>query len=187
MQHSEKLVRSRAKRWGHRPTPSPTAQGKLPSTKRWSRRRALATLQVVLVLPILVLMTVAIIQFGILILVEQAVTHAATVAAREAGKGADVDQLACVVETMLCPHNVKLGPNASLVLEDLEADTPVEQRGTLPCTAPSTPSLDADEVRVTVCVELSKKPFLNALKCVGLDLAGRRFSVSSVVKKEIAG
>jgi hypothetical protein len=147
----------------------------------------MATIQVVVVLPILVLMTVAIVQFGIIVVVEQAVAHAATVGAREAGKGADADDLICVVETVLASHCIQIGPKASLVLEDPTADLPVEQRGAVPCCPPSGPSLDPDEVRVTVCVDLSKKPFLNALKCVGVDLAGRRFAASSVVKKEGSG
>ena len=153
-------------------------------TGRFRRRHGLQTLELVLVLPILMLVTIGVFQFAVLMLVQQAVTHAATVGAREAGKGADVEELVDVVEAILAPHDIKIGPHASVTLEDPTATSPVEQRGSLACPPPSTPSLDSDEVRVTVCLDLTSKPLLNALKSNGIDLMGKRFRISSVVKKE---
>ncbi len=57
-------------------------------------------------------------------------------------------------------------------------------RGSLACPPPSTPSIESDEVRVTVCLDLTSKPLLNALKSNGIDLMGKKFRISSVVKKE---
>ena len=152
--------------------------------RRRGRRKGSLTLEVVLVLPILLLTLVAGIQFGTTMIVEQAVTHAATVGAREAGKGADVDQVVSAVETMLVPHGIHIGPYAGVVLEDLEASPPVQQRGLPACAPPSTPTLNSTQVRVTVCVDLSSKPFLNAMRFIGVDSRGKRFSVSAVVGKE---
>jgi hypothetical protein len=153
-------------------------------TGRSARRDGLQTLELVLVLPILMLVSIALFQFAVLMLVEQAVTHAATAGAREAGKGADADELVDVVEAILAPHAIKIGPHASLTLEDPTASPPIDQRGSLACPPPSTPLLDSDEVRVTVCLDLTSKPLLNALKSYGIDLMGKRFRISSVVKKE---
>jgi hypothetical protein len=145
------------------------------------------SLEVVCVLAILILVTVAALQFGVLLVVEQSIAHAATVSAREAGKGADMDDLVCTVESVLAPHGIVIGPHASVVLEDPEAETPVDRRGTFPCCPPSEPSVDSDEVRVTVCVDLGKKPFFSALCAFGVNLAGKRLAISSLVKKESDG
>ena len=144
-------------------------------------------MELLFVLPVLLLTFLAAFQFGVTMLIEQAVTHAATVGAREAGKGGDIDDVVCVVETIMSVHDIRIGPCASVVLEDPTAATPVEQRGAFSCTPPASPALSENEVRVTVCVDLTKKPFLNALRPFGIAACGSRFVVSSVVKKECAG
>jgi len=154
------------------------------STGKRNRRKGLSTLEMILVLPILLLVTFAGIEFGVLLLVRQAVSHAATVAAREAAKGADMDDLEIVIEKVLGPHDIKIGCCASFVLEDPSATDPVQQSGTFACTHPPVPCLDPDEVRVTVCIDMGKRPCLNALKSFGLDLSGRRMAASSFAKKE---
>ncbi len=144
-------------------------------------------------LPILLIASIATIQFGIAMVVSQAVSHAATVGAREAGKmanmgapGVDMDELEMIVSKVLATHGLIIGPDASVVLEDPTAPIPVDQRGTLPCAPPSAPTVHPSEVRVTVCVDLSARPFLNCLTSFGIDFAGKRFSASSLVKKEVA-
>ena len=148
------------------------------------RRRGVQTLELVIALVVLIVLFVAGIQFGTTMIVEQAVTHAATVGAREAGKGADIDELECVVERILAPHVVNVGPCASVVLEDPSATVPVRQAGTLTCDPPSEPAPESGEVRVTVSIDLSKRPLLNALGAFGISSHGKRFTVSSVVHRE---
>lgn len=153
---------------------------------RGSRRRfkGSITLEVALILPILVLLTIATIQFAIFTTVEQAVVHAATVAAREAAKGATVGKLECVVETVLSPHGVTIGDHASVLLEDPQASPSFTQVGSLACTPASNPTApDPGEVRVTVCVDMGVRPFLNSLKYIGIDYTGKRFSISSIARK----
>ena len=145
-----------------------------------SRRGGMQTLEVVLVLPILLAVSLAIFQFGILVLVQQSVAHAATVTAREAGKGADVDELVAVANQVLGPHCITIGADAAVVLED---GVP-EYRGSLTCNPPAEPLMYADEVRTTISVGLVQKPFLTALKSYGVDFTGKRFEISSLVKKE---
>ena len=141
-------------------------------------------MELVIALVVLIVLFVAGIQFGTTMIVEQAVTHAAAVGAREAGKGADIDELECVVERILAPHVVNVGPCASVVLEDPSAARPVQQAGSLACNPPSEPALQPGEVRVTVSVDLSKRPFFNALGSLGISSHGKRFTVSSVVYRE---
>lgn len=150
------------------------------------RRQGSITLEVALILPILVLLTIATIQFAVFSTVEQAIVHAATVGAREAAKGASVDELVCVVETVLAPHGVVIGEHASVLLEDPAASPPSVQRGTPLCTPAASPAGPGPgQVRVTVCVDMGYKPFLNALKYLSIDYTGKRFSISSLAKKEI--
>lgn len=165
---------------------NPPKKAKPLGRRKRYRRRGVLTLEAILILPILILVTLAGIEFGVLVLGRQAVSHAATVAVREAAKGADMDELETVIERVLRLHNITVGDCASFVLEDPTATTPVEQRGAFGCCHPSTPSLDLDEVRVTVCVEMGKRPFLNALKSFGLDLSGRRMVATAFAKKEAA-
>lgn len=148
------------------------------------RRDGSITLEVALILPLLVLLTIATIQFAVFTTVEQAVVHAATVAAREAAKGASVDELVRVVETVLAPHGVAIGDSASVRLEDPQVPSGAGQRGSFPCEPAAVPSAPASgEVRVTVSLDMGKKPFLNALKYIGIDHSGQPLSISSLAKK----
>lgn len=155
-----------------------------PRMRRHRRFGGIQTLELLIILPILVFVFVATLQYGTTMIVEEAVTHSATVAAREAGKGATIEQLQCVVDHILCAHDIQIGPCASVVLEDPAADPPIQQAGTFPCEPPATPAIDEEFVRVTVCVDLTKKPFLSATGPLGLSFQGKSFTVSSVVKKE---
>lgn len=151
--------------------------------RRPRRRRGSMALQVVMVMPILLIVTLAIFQFGVLLLVHQAITHAATVAAREAAKGADPAQLECIVEEVLKPHGIYVGPTMGIVLEDPDCNPPL---GDLACSAPPPVVLQPDEVRVTICVDATTRPFFNPLKYLGLDLlTGNCITVSAIAQKEL--
>jgi TadE-like protein len=151
---------------------------------RAARRRGVSTFESILVLVVLIIASFAAFQFGLALIVKQAVSHAATVAAREAAKGADADELICVVNRILQEYRLEIGPDMSLLLEVGPPPNPVEMRGTFPCTAPATPVLSPDEVRVTVCVDLTAGPFVNILKFYGIDFTGRKFEISSVATIE---
>jgi hypothetical protein len=148
---------------------------------RRKRRRGVSTIELIMVLVVLILATFVSLQFGIALIVKQAVAHASTVAAREAAKGADLTELEEVIERVLAGHQITIGSNASFVLEDPD---PEPMQGTLPCTPPTMPELDGDEVRVTVCVSLTSHPILNILSMYGIDYTGRKFSISSVATRE---
>ena len=149
------------------------------------RRKGSLTLQIVLVLPILVIATIAVIQIGFLITLKQAVHHAATAGAREAAKGGDINHVECVVNSILRTHALMVGECASVLLEDVALSATPFQAGTAYCDPPATPVLDGKEVRVTVCIDLSKQPLANALSAVGICGSGKGFRASSVAQKEV--
>jgi hypothetical protein len=153
----------------------------MPSDRK-RRRRAATTFESILVLFILIVATLAAIQFGLALVVKQAVSHAATVAAREAAKGADADELVPIVERVLAGHRILIGDDATLVRE--EGGLPAEIRGSHACPLPAQSVLDGDEVRVTLCVSLAARPFLNLLHNYGLDFQGHSFVISSLATRE---
>jgi len=150
-------------------------------------RKGAFTLEAVLVLSILILVTIAVFQFAIVMLIEQSITHALTVAAREAGKGADIDATAESVDAVLAIHGLRIGSGVSLVLEDPLAIPSVLVRGQIACQPPSQPVIPPGYVRATLCVNLSQRPFLNALKTFCLDFSERTFTVSAVARREFTG
>jgi hypothetical protein len=159
------------------------------ASRRRAPRRGVWAIELITVLVVLILATFISFQFGIALIVKQAVAEASTVAAREAAKAnpADADELEAIIQRVLAGHQIALGSHASFVLENpdpvLNGGT-LPTRGTLPCTPPAAPALDADEVRVTVCVSLTAHPILNILQPYGIDFTGRKFSISSVATRE---
>ncbi len=147
-------------------------------------RRGKLTIELFFVLPILIISSLAVLQFGVALLVKQAVSHAATVGVREASRGADFNEVADAVNQILAAHNLQLGPRASMVLEDPDADMPTQQEGTFPCTPPVNPTVESGEVRVTVCLGLTASPIINPLKTFGVDFTGKSFTFSSQANKE---
>jgi len=148
-----------------------------------TQRRGVYTIELILVLIVLVLATFVSLQFGIALIVKQAVAHAATVAARESAKAnpANLPELEAIIERVLAGHQIVVGNDLSFVLEN---PGPQPQQGTLPCSPPATPVLDGDEVRVTVCLSLTAHPILNILEAYGVDFTGRTFTISAVATRE---
>jgi hypothetical protein len=156
---------------------------------RRHKRRGFQAAELIMVLLVLILATFVSLQFGIALIVKQAVAEASTVAAREAAKvnPADPDELVTIINTVLAGHQITIGPNASFVLENpapVLNGAMLPTRGTLPCDPPATPVLDPDEVRVTVCVSLTSHPILNILQMYGIDYTGKKFMISSVATRE---
>jgi hypothetical protein len=164
-------------------------------SRRRPRRRyrdASVTLEFILVLPLLVVTLFAVAQFTVALLVRQAVTHAATVGAREAGKHEDIEEVARVVDAVLeGSHDIDVADVAlaappppredtvtpvinsgvRIVLEVGQLDTagrPAQAVFSDPnlncqCDPPASPVLQSDEVRVTVCFEMRRHPICNWL------------------------
>jgi hypothetical protein len=152
-------------------------------TKRSTgKRRGAFAIELIMVLFVLVLATFVTIQFGTALIVKQTVAEASTVAAREAAKGATLNELTCYINRVLATHGIMIGSNASYTLERDGITEPLQ--GTLACDPPATPAIDDDEVRVTLCVSLTTHPILNILQPYGIDYTGKKFMISSVATRE---
>ncbi len=150
-------------------------------------RRGAATLELILVVPILLIVLVFSIQFGIVALYQAAVVHSATVAAREAGKGADFNTVVAAVQKVVDVHDIDIddasGSGTKVVLEDGDAATMEFGDDNLSCPTPEN-ALDPKQVRVNVCVDLAATRFCDALAAWGVTFAGRTLRASSLVVKE---
>ncbi|MDZ7618111.1 MAG: TadE/TadG family type IV pilus assembly protein [Patescibacteria group bacterium] len=148
----------------------------------------MATLEMILVLPILLIVLVVSVQFGVLTLYQAAVTHATTVAVREAGKGADLDEVVEIVQAVVRDHGVIVSDAPSgtrIVLDGGSMAAPISYGDdSLACPVPA-PATGFDEIRVTACVDLSATRFRDMLAPWGLTFAGRTFRASSLVTMEL--
>lgn len=184
--------------------------------QRRANRDASVTLEFILVLPLLVVTLFAVAQFAVALLVRQAVTQAAIVGAREAGKGEGIDEVARAVDSVLdgshgidvatvaysagtppsTPGSVLItavpgsGVRVLLQVGQPDARGPTSYFGDAAVTlvAPVAPA--ADEVRVTVAIDMGRRPMYNWLfnfspdEFVDVDFSVRDFQISSLVKKE---
>ncbi len=157
------------------------------SAKLMRRRRGVATLELILVVLVFVVMLVALVEFTMLMILQSTVTHAATVGAREAGKIADIEEVVEAVQAVVGVNCITIsaasGSGTKVVLEDGTNLTTQFGDLALDCQLPANP-LAPDEVRVTVCIEMGATPVCDALRAFGFSLLGKRFQVSSLVKKE---
>ena len=146
------------------------------------RRRGAITLEAIFVVLILLIATLAVFQFGFAMVVRQTTAHAATVAAREAAKGAELAELGDIIEAVFLAHDIQVGDGASFVLE--RGALPPVTQGDVDCMPPSSPTVGTDEVRVTVCVAMDRSPFINPLGTLGASFTGKSFQATSLVKIE---
>lgn len=160
-------------------------RGKQRTTEFTHSRRASITLEAIFAIPILLIGSIAIFEFGILMVVQQAVVTAATEGVREAAKGGDQTAVGTVVQQFLAGHHVSITPtgNARVMREQFGMSTTDFGNSTdLDCTAGG-PTLMANEVRVTVCVKMSdddNQPVPNWLRPFGFSLSERTFQVSAM-------
>lgn len=184
--------------------------------RRLQDRNASVTLEFILVLPLLVVTLFAVAQFSVALLVREAITQAAIVGAREAGKYEGIDEVARAVDGVLQgAHGINVAnviippgspPPAVIATVNPVANSGVRVwlevgqpdaasrpasadfgDGTVPAVPPATPVVQADEVRVTVAIDLGRSPMFNSLFSFSpeyVNFSTRYFSVSSLVRKE---
>jgi len=151
------------------------------------KRRAVITLEFILCLPVLVITLLAAVQYGSAMIVRQAVSHAASEGAREAGKRADALDVVAKVQSILAPHQIVIsnapGSGVRVLVED--GIQPPQFFGDPNVAAiPTGIAPNASEARVTVSLNLTTAPLSNWLAVYGVDFAGKRFQVSSLVQKQ---
>jgi Flp pilus assembly protein TadG len=166
-----------------------------PRWRRLPRRRGVETLEVIVALPVLFFATLAVFEFGIALLIQQAVATAAIEGAREAAlEGATTTIVAEKVRQYLVVHGITLDTttvnatdDARLIVENGFLGT-TEQRGNsgITCIAQG-PSPSVTQVRVTLCVRMTdgnNHPIPNWLQIVGFTLTGKRLEISAIAPIE---
>jgi Flp pilus assembly protein TadG len=169
--------------------------------RRRSLRRGIKVLELILVTPIILLALVGTLEYGLLNINHAAVTHAATVGAREAGKLDPQNEIQLMevvgrVNQILAANDIVItgaaGSGTRLVIQDgADSLNPlVFGDPNMTCTPPVMPALELDEVRVTLCIDFSATklngtPVIDAFDYCGFTFDGKRFQVSSLGKKEL--
>ncbi|MDA1053222.1 MAG: pilus assembly protein [Planctomycetota bacterium] len=159
-------------------------------SRNLSARSGVSTLEAIVALPIVIIVTFAIFQFGILMVVQQTVTRATIEAARAASQestatAANIAAIAAAND-VLAVHNLTIDSSSTdttsdtkLVLEYGTASAIQTGDPGLTCTPPSVPTMLTSEIRVTICLDLEKSPLKNSLASFGFSLAGKRLEISS--------
>ncbi|MCC9605437.1 hypothetical protein LOC69_06015 [Blastopirellula sp. JC733] len=144
-------------------------------------RSGVQTLELVIAFPLLLITSLAIVQFAALSAFEATVEAAVAEAAREAAK---------TIDPMDAPQAALVTFNQAMQLHGLSTNTPkialaVDQVGKHtvygdPMFAPSPGSVMVGEVRVTAAISLQSAPTLNLLKTFGLDFDQRTIETTHV-------
>jgi Flp pilus assembly protein TadG len=159
------------------------------------------TLELILVTPVIVLVMLAILEFGMLNITQSAITHAATVGAREAGKtetfttgaGGTVEEIRDEINAVLAAIDIQITDTSSGMLITIQERTGgVTNDYTVGDTSlsPTLPALDDGEVSATLCIafdatKLNGSPVINAFSSCGFTFNGKEFEISSLARKEV--
>ncbi len=148
-------------------------------------------LEAILALPILVLVTFAAIQYGETIIFEQAVVAAADEAAREAAKGATAAEVGEVVDIMLSPFGLVVGPGVRVDIEQTVipvsvtlGDNTVPAPPAIAFATPPNGMLEQNEIRVTLQVTFPTSKVPNVLEYFGIDFSTKRFRSSALSRRQ---
>jgi Flp pilus assembly protein TadG len=159
-------------------------------------RRGVQTVEIIVALPIVFIATLAVFEFGMLFLFQQAVGAATIEGVRDAAKGGSLASVQAVVNQFLQPYGINIQAGSSDANIRLETGTPATN-ATLngnTCLPSGPASVLADEVRVTVCLRLvptggtsawgTNDGVPNWLSKYGFSLSSHRFEVSALAKTE---
>ncbi len=150
--------------------------------KRNIRRRGIEVLQLILVMPVLVLVLVAAIQFSTVLVVNSSLAAAATEAARLAAIGCGQDEVLAGIAPFLDVHGIRVGPGVRLVLLDEAGIVSTDGDGAL--TSPHLTRLPpADMCRAVLIVSTDVTPIPNALANYCVDYAGKQYELCAASRK----
>lgn len=164
---------------------------KRPHRNANNTRRGLLALELLFAVPVLALVLLTALQCGKVMMVRCGVVQAATVAAREAGKGAGIEEVAQAVNCILAAHGIAVTdrPGSGTKVAVRSGRGTVKQYGDPRMVVLPAPATGGDETVATVWIEFDAKRTdgrkLLASSCGVLDLAfgEGRLSASSLVKK----
>jgi Flp pilus assembly protein TadG len=165
-------------------------------TKRHHRgasntRRGLQALELLFAVPVLAVLLLTALQCGKAMMVRSGVVQAATVAAREAGKGAGIDEVTQAVNCILAAHGIAVTgrPGSGTKVAVQNGRGIVRQYGDPHMVVLPAPATGGDETLATLWIKFDAKRTdgrkLLASSCgvLGLAFGEGRLSASSVVKK----
>ena len=145
-----------------------------------AKRHGIQAVELLFALPVLAALLLAAVGYARVLIVRSAVNQASAVAAREAGKGAAIQEIVVAVNRVLAVHGMAIsdaaGSGTKVVLDDGFAGR--GEYGDPQLELQPSPTTRANEVRVSVCVRI---PGSNGFTAA---IYGRRLSSASVVKKE---
>ena len=157
-------------------------------------RQGAVTLEAIIGLPILLLVVMAIFEYGTIMVVHHAVMAAVTKGAREGAKvpttlgAADrsrvLDAVEYSVEDVLGTHGltVDVASGVQVVVED---STGVGSRGQAIGVVPGVTGItDPAEVRITLRVQFANARIPNLLGTFGVDLSAKYFEMSSTSRRD---
>ena len=167
-----------------------STKSRLPGASRV--RRGFQTLELVFVLPVLILLLLAALEYGRVLTTRSGVIQAVTVAAREAGKGGNILDVTEAVNRVLAAHHVAItdvsGSGTKLLIQD--GSGAISEFGDPNLSLPQPPAIGPDEVCVTLCIEIDAKrtdgrrSIIPSLDVLGFSRSGKHLSTRAVVKKE---
>ena len=155
-----------------------------------ARRSGHLTAEALLVVPMLLLISISIVEIGLVVSLKQSVIYAATRAVREATQGADNDgDLDATIEEALSGFNVRLNtdagnPGNAGYRVDFGSGAATIERGEVACDAPPT-AISGDKICVTVCVKSSGSPVSGLISKFGAtDFMEKVLTNRAVAKNE---
>jgi hypothetical protein len=139
----------------------------------------------------LVIASLAVVEFGFVLLLHEAVTTAAIEGVREGQQGGNAAQVTQNIQKFLAVHNLTVTPTGQVRIE-LErrtggvTQTQTQGNPAVSCTPVGPPLAFDGEVRVTIGVELTNgtSPVPDWLASLGFSLTGKTICVSSLGRLE---
>lgn len=152
------------------------------------RRRGVVTLQAILALPILIIVTLAGIQIAIVMQVQQTVSSAVLEGAHVAANGSHFNGVVDAVGRILEVHGIDLGDEDAYLIELERFGEPVRRRGRSDFAGRrSFPPLHAGQIRVNVYLAISDvngNPVPDWLRTFGFSWSNRVLNGSATMTDE---
>ena len=164
---------------------------------RTGRRTGSVLLEFILAFPLILIVSLAIIEFGFFALLQQTVTVATIEGSREAAQvGATTDSVGNLIQQYVAVNSLTLvplpaAPGAGDVLVMIQdgsgALTQNLGNSDIPCT-PVGPPPTAAEIKITICLNLTDTngmfPLPNLLSSFGFTLTGKQLEISAMTSLE---
>lgn len=154
-----------------------------PRRTKCPARRAHLTAEALIIIPILLIVSIGIIELGLLLSLKQSVSHAAIRGVRVAAQGAELSVVEDAIEGALGGFDVTLAADAGYVIEDPALLSTIPG-GSISCVPPTT-ALSNGNVRVTVCATSNASPVSGVISKFGaFNFMDKVLTKSAVAKRE---